>query len=139
MRESAERSIAVPAVVAATQHFTPRRVIKLSVKRFLNCLLARKMPAPEGKRLPASFSDVTTDATTFVSNWRSTKNVMDAETSTEPIKVSGRRTQHKEKQLLTALRIQTYTDEVPAVRELLRILITTCTRGVCKFMFKKKS
>ena len=54
------------------------------------------MPAPEGKRLPASFSDVTTDATTFVSNWRSTKNVMDAETSTEPIKVSGRRTQHPE-------------------------------------------
>ena len=54
------------------------------------------MPAAEGKRLPASFSDVTTDATTFVSNWRSTKNVMDAETSTEPIKVSGRRTQHPE-------------------------------------------
>ena len=54
------------------------------------------MPAAEGKRLPASFSDVTTDATTFASNWRSTKNVMDAETSTEPIKVSGRRTQHPE-------------------------------------------
>ena len=66
------------------------------MKRFLNCLLARTMPAPEGKRLPATFSDVTTDATTFVSNWRSTKNVMDAETSTEPIKVSGRRTQHPE-------------------------------------------